>query len=96
MVIFTIIVIYLVYVLYTLPFALYTYYMDGFGKAMSLKKIRKVTFTKKYFGIWILGVITILVANFIFKNIPIVGVAFGVFIAGIIFYTMLGAEYNDS
>jgi len=95
MIIFSIALVYLVLVLYTLPYALYKY-QDGFTKAMQLKKILKETFTRKYFGIWFLGLITLVIANFIFKNIPIVGVAFGAFIAGIVFYTMIGAEYNDS
>lgn len=86
-------VVYLLFLSYLMPFTLYKLF-DGFRECFKMKKLINETFTSKYFKVWILGLLVLISVNYLFIKIPVIGLPFGSFVAAVVFYTMLGSEYN--
>ncbi len=67
-----------------------------FGAAFDLKTVFKKAFTVKYFSVWLLTVLIGAIIVGVLKFIPYFGALIGMFIAGVMNYSLLGDVYRET
>lgn len=81
---------------YLTPAAVLNYLKNNkFSKAFDLNLVFKKAFTVKYFAVWIIGGIIVIVVTGILNLIPVIGNAMGFFITGVIVYSLFGQAFRE-
>jgi len=81
---------------YLSPMAILSYVNTfKFGDAFNFRTISKKAFTGKYFVVWLLMVLYVLILGIILANIPFIGTAIAGFIVGVTAFTAYGEVFAE-